>query len=54
MVGLDGGGKTTILNKLKFGKVVTTVPTVGFNLETFKFNGVSIKVRDVGDHGVVR
>ena len=26
-------GKTTILYKLKLGEVVTTIPTVGFNVE---------------------
>lgn len=29
MVGLDAAGKTTILYKLKLGKVVTTIPTNG-------------------------
>jgi hypothetical protein len=27
-------GKTTILYKLKLGDVVTTIPTIGFNVET--------------------
>lgn len=27
-------GKTTILYKLKLGEVVTTIPTIGFNVET--------------------
>ena len=30
MVGLDAGGKTTILKNLKLGDVVTTIPTIGF------------------------
>ncbi len=29
MVGLDNVGKTTILYKLKLGKIVTTIPTIG-------------------------
>lgn len=33
MVGLDGAGKTTILYKLKLNEVVTTIPTIGFNIE---------------------
>jgi GTPase SAR1 family protein len=33
MVGLDNAGKTTVLYKLKLGEVVTTIPTVGFNVE---------------------
>jgi GTPase SAR1 family protein len=32
MVGLDAAGKTTILYKLKLGDVVTTIPTLGFNV----------------------
>ena len=32
MVGLDAAGKTTILYKLKLGEVVTTIPTIGFNV----------------------
>eukprot|EP00409_Alexandrium_fundyense_P002640 CAMPEP_0185906226 /NCGR_PEP_ID=MMETSP0196C-20130402/5340_1 /TAXON_ID=2932 /ORGANISM="Alexandrium fundyense, Strain CCMP1719" /LENGTH=56 /DNA_ID=CAMNT_0028625907 /DNA_START=139 /DNA_END=305 /DNA_ORIENTATION=- len=34
MVGLDAAGKTTILYRLKLGEVVTTIPTIGFNVET--------------------
>jgi GTPase SAR1 family protein len=34
MIGLDGAGKTTILYKLQLGESVTTVPTIGFNVET--------------------
>jgi GTPase SAR1 family protein len=36
MVGLDAAGKTTILYKLKLGEVVTTIPTIGFNVETVR------------------
>ena len=32
MVGLDAAGKTTILYKLKLGEIVTTIPTIGFNV----------------------
>ena len=37
MVGLDGAGKTTILYKMKLGEVVTTIPTIGFNVETVEY-----------------
>jgi len=33
MLGLDAGGKTTILYKLQLGEVLTTIPTIGFNIE---------------------
>ena len=39
MVGLDAAGKTTILYKLKLGEVVTTIPTIGFNVETVRSPG---------------
>lgn len=37
MVGLDAAGKTTILYKLKLGEIVTTIPTIGFNVETVEY-----------------
>ena len=33
MLGLDAAGKTTILYKLKLGEVVSSVPTIGFNVD---------------------
>lgn len=47
-VGLDAAGKTTILYRLKLGEVVTTIPTLGFNVETVKFNNISFTVWDLG------
>ena len=32
LIGLDGAGKTTILYKLKLDEVVSSVPTIGFNV----------------------
>lgn len=40
MVGLDAAGKTTILYKLKLGEVVTTIPTIGFNVETVQYKKI--------------
>lgn len=37
MVGLDAAGKTTILYKLKLGEIITTIPTIGFNVEVKLF-----------------
>jgi len=42
MVGLDAAGKTTILYKLKLGEVVTTIPTIGFNVETVEYKNISV------------
>jgi len=34
IVGVSGGGKTTLLYQLKLRQVVTAYPTLGFNVET--------------------
>jgi len=54
MLGLDAAGKTTILYKLKLGEVVTTIPTIGFNVETVKYKKVSLTVWDVGGQDKIR
>merc|ERR1712107_201078 len=54
MVGLDAAGKTTILYKLKLGEVVTTIPTIGFNVETVEYKNLSFTVWDVGGHDKIR
>jgi len=53
-VGLDAAGKTTILYRLKLGEVVTTIPTLGFNVETVKFNNISFTVWDLGGQERIR
>ena len=54
MVGLDAAGKTTILYKLKLGEVVTTIPTIGFNVETVEYKNISFTVWDVGGQQSIR
>lgn len=54
MVGLDASGKTTILYKLKLGEVVTTIPTIGFNVETVEYKNLSFTVWDVGGQDKIR
>ena len=44
MVGLDAAGKTTILYTLKLGEIVTTSPTIGFNVETVEYKNISFTV----------
>merc|ERR1711964_87347 len=53
-VGLDAAGKTTILYKLKLGEVVTTIPTIGFNVETVEYKNLSFTVWDVGGQDKIR
>jgi ADP-ribosylation factor protein 1 len=48
MVGLDAAGKTTVLYKLKLGEIVTTIPTIGFNVETVQYKNINFTVWDVG------
>merc|ERR1712031_119021 len=54
MVGLDAAGKTTILYKLKLGEVVTTIPTIGFNVETVEYKNLSFTVWDVVGQDKIR
>ena len=48
MLGLDAAGKTTTLYNLKLGEIVTTIPTIGFNVETVEYRNISFNVWDVG------
>merc|ERR1711904_290427 len=54
MQGLDAAGKTTILYKWKLGEVVTTIPTIGFNVETVEYKNISFTVWDVGGQDKIR
>uniref|UniRef100_A0A914SEW0 ADP-ribosylation factor 1-like 2 n=1 Tax=Parascaris equorum TaxID=6256 RepID=A0A914SEW0_PAREQ len=42
MIGLDNAGKTTILYKLKLGEIVTTIPTIGFNVESIVYKNITL------------
>jgi Arf/Sar family protein len=48
MLGLDAAGKTTILYKLHIGEVLSTVPTIGFNVEKVQYRNIIFSVWDVG------
>ncbi|CAM8940705.1 unnamed protein product [Rhodiola kirilowii] len=54
MVGLDAAGKMTILYKLKLGEIVTTIPTIGFNVETVEYKNISFTIWDVGGQDKIR
>ncbi|GMS94577.1 hypothetical protein PENTCL1PPCAC_16752, partial [Pristionchus entomophagus] len=54
MLGLDGAGKTTILYKLKLGELVTTIPTIGFNVEQVEFKSITFTIWDVGGQQRIR
>uniref|UniRef100_A0A3Q3II19 ADP-ribosylation factor-like protein 1 n=1 Tax=Monopterus albus TaxID=43700 RepID=A0A3Q3II19_MONAL len=48
ILGLDGAGKTTILYQLQVGEVVTTIPAIGFNVETVTYKNLKFQVWDLG------
>jgi ADP-ribosylation factor protein 1 len=58
MLGLDAAGKTTILHKLQLGEVLTTIPTIGFNVESVEYRKrakiVSFTAWDVGGRQKLR
>jgi len=54
ILGLDAAGKTTILYRLKLGEVVTTIPTIGFNVETVNHKSMQITMWDVGGRDKIR
>ncbi len=54
ILGLDNAGKTTILYRLQVGEVVTTIPTIGFNVETITYNNVKFQVWDLGGQTSIR
>lgn len=54
MLGLDAAGKTTILYQLKLGEVVSTIPTIGFNVESVHFKNVVFTVWDMGGQDRIR
>lgn len=54
LLGLDGAGKSTILYKMKLDEVMTTVPTVGFNVETVEYKNINFTIWDVGGQDKIR
>jgi len=54
LVGLDAAGKTTILYHLRLHKTIPTIPTIGFNVETFQFQGLTLNLWDVGGQDTLR
>ncbi|GAB1602239.1 ADP-ribosylation factor 3-like [Argonauta hians] len=54
LLGLDAAGKTTILYRLKLGELVTTIPTIGFNVETIEYRDISLTAWDIGSRDKLR
>ena len=54
MLGLDSSGRTTMLYMLKLGEIVTTIPTIGFNVEDIEYRGAKFTAWDVGGCDKIR
>ncbi|XP_031560493.1 ADP-ribosylation factor-like [Actinia tenebrosa] len=55
MLGLDAAGKTTVLYKLKLNENVSTIPTIGFNVETVTpVKNLTLTIWDVGGQEKIR
>jgi len=54
ILGLDNAGKTTLLYRLKIGEVVSTIPTIGFNVESVTYRNLSLNVWDLGGQTSIR
>ena len=50
----DNESRVAILYKLKINSDVTTIPTVGFNVETVTYKNVKFNVWDVGGQDKIR
>lgn len=54
IVGLDGAGKTTLLFKLKLGEQASTIPSIGFQVETTTYKDLTFIVWDLGGQEKIR
>lgn len=55
LIGLDAAGKTTLLYKVKLNESITTIPTIGFNVESVEpVKGLNLTVFDVGGQEKIR
>ena len=54
MVGLHAAGKITSLCKPNLGEVVTTIPTISFNMETVEYKNLNFTVWDVRGQDKIR
>ena len=48
VLGLDNGGKTTILKKLADEEITHIMPTQGFNIKSIQKEGFKLNVWDIG------
>ncbi len=54
MIGLDAAGKTTLLYQLKLGEMDSTIPTIGFNVESVVYRNINFIMWDIGGQAALR
>ena len=54
ILGLDNAGKTTMLYQMQCGEVKVTVPTLGFNVESVKYENITFQMWDLGGQSEIR
>eukprot|EP00736_Rhodelphis_marinus_P004776 Rmarinus@m.4854 len=54
IIGLDAAGKTTLLYRLKLNENITTIPTIGVNVETVTLGGHGYTMWDIGGRDKTR
>ena len=54
IVGLDAAGKTTILYRMRANELVSSKPTIGFNLEEISMKNVNVKAWDLSGQEKMR
>ena len=54
MLGLDSSGKTTILYNMREETCLSTIPTIGYELETVVYKKTKLNVFDIGGQRNVR
>ena len=53
-LGADGVGKSTLLYLLKFNEIISTIPTIGFNVEDIEYKDRKINIWDIGGGQKIR
>ncbi|CAL6062604.1 ADP-ribosylation_factor 1 [Hexamita inflata] len=53
-LGLGGSGKTALLYQWKLGELITTIPTIGFNIEEVNRKDLTLNIWDVGGLSKIR
>ena len=54
VLGLDGAGKTALVQRIRDGDVSETVPTMGFTVDTLTLHGANVQLADVCGQDAMR